>query len=180
MKFEKTVVLACILALFAAFGCGDDDAATDAGTDADSDTDSDAGVDGGEFEDYEITGTVTVPDGFDGTPVMIQFAFYDAAGGFPSVPGMPDGLGTADEEVAIDADTPYEFTTYARAFGEDPVLLADGEYYVAAVLYCEGGAGSGIPTPDVDWYGASGTVVTLPAETSVDVGPFELSLYTAE
>jgi len=193
MRPDKGAMIAVALVAFAGFsaiGCGDDDGDsddagadtdtdtdTDADTDADSDTDSDGDADGG-TEAYEITGTITLPSDFSATPLSLQIVFYDADDGYPPAIGMPNGLGILDSEVVIDATTPYHFSTYARELAED-VALGDGSYYLAAVLYVDGSESPGsLPTAEVDWTGSSEAVVALPSEVPIDVGSFELALYT--
>jgi len=191
MRFEKMVLLACILALFAGFatfGCGDDDSSSsdsdtdtdtdtdtdsDTDTDTDSDTDTDTDTDSDTDADYEITATVTVPSEFAATPVNLVPVFYTS---FPPPPTeMPVGIGDQVADPAIDADTPYELSTQAYEF-MTTTQLGDGTYYMAVVLFVEGG-GTMTPVAGVDWTGASSTAITLPATGTVDVGDIELDVY---
>ena len=172
MKFDKTIMLACVLALFgafAAFGCGDDDAAvTDAGTDSGTDTDTDTDADA----DIVATATLTVPDDFAATPDRIQPVFYSS---YPPV-GMPIGVGTAIPAPAIGPGVPFELSTNAVTLADQTVALGAGDYYLSVVLYVEGG-GTMLPIPGVDWAGSSDTMITIPVDAPVDVGDIELALY---
>lgn len=161
-----TLILLGLLASALALGCGDDDDDDDGdGTDADADSDSDADADTDSDSDtdagYTVTATVSVPSGFDATPVKIGAHFYDS---LPPA-GPPSVMGEIIDDPEIGVDTPYDL--------EMTGVEAEGDYFLYVVLYVEGG-GDTMPSPGVDYVGESEQLTF--GEGDVDAGEIELAL----
>ncbi len=153
--------------------CGSGDADGDTDGDADSDTDTDTDTDTDADDAFGITATVTLPDGFTGTPDKIGSHFYVTE----DVSTIPNAIGELFEDPEIAAGGSLEYKSHAmQLMTPDPPDV--GDYYVVIILYVEGGGGGGpvpIPVTGVDYQGASAEMFTI-GEGPVDVGTIELAL----
>jgi hypothetical protein len=108
---------------------------------------------------------IKVPTSLSGTPRQIIVAAFDnlPLAGPPAV--LPAFLQKdvpelkAGEEIEIDTPT-----------------TADGDYYVVAILYMQGGGTLGPPKPGVDYQAATAQRVTFTPGETLDIGTLELAL----
>ncbi len=116
----------------------------------------------------QVIGTLSVPETFDGTPVMFAVLFFES----DSMAGMPDGFG--ETTIDLDAIEPGA----AVAFTASQAGLT-GAYSLAVTLYCVGGGNGSFPEAGVDWLGGASDPVTLgPGTGTIDVG--EVPIFLAE
>jgi hypothetical protein len=167
------IVFLNMVACLGALGCnddGDNDGSNGTGGPENQETDADAGKDSeddtgtGEGEDI-VTGTVKIPEAFDGDASMLGTMFFaDLTSG-----GMPDGIGDTLTDLEAEPGGTIDFTTSQNGL--------EGEYYLAVVLYCEGGGGGQFPVAGVDWIGGTAEPLTLgPGTGTVDAGEIEIFL----
>ena len=137
----------------------DDDASDDDASDDDA-GDDDAGDD--DVADDSVIATVTVPAGFNETPVALFLGYLD---------------GWDAEDIAgggLEMDDPDIGDGNALEIVGDQAGLS-GEYLIVVVLYVEGGTpdGEGWPTEGVDyvWYADNQTL---------GAGPIDLGTITAQ
>lgn len=156
--------LVCFSTVVPCLSCGqtfvdaveDEDAGTDSDTDTDTDGDTDS--DGDTDTDTDsgnsdiVIVPVKVPDWFPDNPTKLTCQF------FSQLPpgGEPDGVGTSIVDPPIGPGPPYPFHS-----GQADLV---GEYYVAIVLFVQGG-GTEIPVSGVDWVGETPSKVTLGPDT---------------
>ena len=149
---------------------------TDTGTALAESTDTDMGSDGVDEAGAEnasdtakdvITARMMVPPEFDGVPGLLGTMFFAA----DSEGGMPDAFGDSFTNPEVVAGEAYPFTTTQAGL--------EGDYYLAIVLYCEGGGNGQFPVAGVDWLGETETAITLgPGTGTIDVG--EIPLFLAD
>ena len=147
----------CISAAFFALQCGDEgDEGNDTSDTEDSENESDTG--GGDM----VTGTLQVPDSFDGTPTIFATMYLDDL----DTTAMPKAFGDVINHPEITAGSSFEFTTTQAGL--------EGEYYLTVVVYCEGGGNGMFPKSGVDWVGAAGPLTLGPGTGDVDAGEMML------
>jgi hypothetical protein len=145
-----------------------DDSGTDGDTDVDTDTDTDADADADTDSDTDaddlVTAKILLPAWFSGMPAKLTTSFFEV---LPIV-GPPDGVGQTYLDPPI-APGPEGYHLVSHQGG------MEGDYYVAIVLYVQGG-GTDQPVPGVDWVGQSMQPVTLGAGTgTVFAGDVQLN-----
>ena len=131
----------------------------------DSDEDSDRIVERPTETEASISVTVRLPDDFDGKPQILVPYFFE----------------TKDFQ---EPDQEGEFIHHPDISVNEPLSLdigqshLSGDYYLALVLYCEGGGEGDELVSGVDWYGATPEPISLdPMSGTVDAGTIELFMY---
>lgn len=110
-----------------------------------------------------ITGSILLPDTFTATPVTIGITFFDS----PQLVGIPVGFGDSIANPQIVPGQPFAITSSQSGL--------QGDYYMAVVVYCEGGGNGLGPVAGVDWWGKIVTAITMgPGTGSVNVGQIEM------
>ena len=114
-----------------------------------------------------ITAEIVVPSEFNCQPVLLSTMFFS----IDSEGGMPDAFGDSFANPEVVAGEVFAITTTQAGL--------EGDYYLAIVLYCEGGGNGQFPVTGVDWQGEIETAVTLgPGTGTIDVG--EIPLFLAD
>jgi hypothetical protein len=144
------LLLALVVSMGLATGCGDDD--------------GDEEMDGGDAC-TTVTGTIGIGPGFVGPATAMMVALYVNAPD-PAAPAMPDVMGDAIPTPDIDSDTDYALNTEVCG-------ITDGTAYYTAVIVFTGAPG--IPVPG-DAQGMTDTADTYNAGGSVDLGTMELQV----
>jgi hypothetical protein len=169
MRKIATAGITSLAFLALATGCGD--VTVDVITDRDAGFDTGTGSDTGTVSDEDsgidpdlVAAAVTVPPGFDDTPLRIEVSFHDD----PAPHDPPVAMGATYVDPAIGPQKPYHLVS-------DQAGL-EGAYFLQVVLFVEGG-GTDEPEPGVDWVGNTKDPVVLgPGTGTVSAGNIPLHL----
>ncbi len=115
-----------------------------------------------------VSATIKVPADFSCVPERLNTVYYTS----PTVVGVPSGMG--DTISSPDLNAGQEFALETTQAG------LEGTYYLAVVVYCEGGGAADrtFPTSDVDWLGISQNPAALgPGTGNVNAGEIEVAVF---